>query len=231
MQDPSIKQMAEQIANDPSFMGLTQQLQESMATMMGGAEGAGAAAGGAAAGGGIPGMPPGMPGMPPGMAGMPGMPPMPGMPGMDPANFDPTKYMQAMSGMFQNPQFMQMAEKLGQAIIQVRSVFVQRHGQHLDYNWVQFDGRTADQQQYTDGIGARRKCVPRDLHRILLDPVPIVLDFPLLADLVMQHCSHEAVPCLIAPSEVHCISVCAPFVAISLFHPTAGCCGVSAEPS
>jgi hypothetical protein len=30
--------------------------------------------------------------------------------------------------------------------------------------------------------------------------VPIVLDFPLLADLVMQHCSHEAVPCLIAPS-------------------------------
>jgi hypothetical protein len=111
LNDPSIKQMAEQIANDPSFMGLTQQLQESMATMMGGAEGAGAgaaAAGGAAAGGGIP-------GMPPGMAGMPGMP---GMPGMDPANFDPTKYMQAMSGMFQNPQFMQMAEKLGQAIIQ-----------------------------------------------------------------------------------------------------------------
>jgi hypothetical protein len=52
---------------------------------------------------------------------MPGMPGMPGMPpGMDPANFDPSKYMQAMSGMFQNPQFMQMAEKLGQAIIQVR---------------------------------------------------------------------------------------------------------------
>jgi hypothetical protein len=49
------------------------------------------------------------------MPGMPGMPP-----GMDPANFDPSKYMQAMSGMFQNPQFMQMAEKLGQAIIQVR---------------------------------------------------------------------------------------------------------------
>jgi hypothetical protein len=105
MQDPSIKQMAEQIANDPSFMGLTQQLQESMATMMGGAGGEGAAAAGA--GGGMPpGMPPGMPGMPPG-----------GMP--DPSNFDPTKYMQAMSGMFQNPQFMQMAEKLGQAIIQV----------------------------------------------------------------------------------------------------------------
>jgi len=91
LNDPSIKQMAEQIANDPSFQGLTAQLQESMASMMGGAEGGAAAA----------------------AAAPPAMPPMP-----DPANFDPTKYMQAMSGMFQNPQFMQMAEKLGQAIIQ-----------------------------------------------------------------------------------------------------------------
>lgn len=32
---------------------------------------------------------------------------------------DPSKYMNAMSGMFQNPSFMQMAEKLGQSIIQV----------------------------------------------------------------------------------------------------------------
>lgn len=117
LQDPAIKQMAEQIAGDPSFQGLTQQLQESMAGMMGG--------------GGFPGMP-GMPGAnnaaPAGPAG--GMPAggLPagglaegGMPGglPDPANFDPTRYMQAMSGMFQNPQFMQMAEKLGQAIIQV----------------------------------------------------------------------------------------------------------------
>jgi hypothetical protein len=95
LNDPSIKQMAEQIASDPSFQGLTQQLQESMAGMMGAMGGEGAANGGAASA-----MPPAMP------------------PGMDPANFDPTKYMQAMSGMFQNPQFMQMAEKLGQAIIQ-----------------------------------------------------------------------------------------------------------------
>lgn len=86
LNDPSIKQMAEQIATDPSFQGLTTQLQESMAGMMGGVGGEGAA------------------------GAMPAMP--------DPANFDPTKYMQAMSGMFQNPQFMQMAEKLGQAIIQ-----------------------------------------------------------------------------------------------------------------
>lgn len=88
-QDPAIKQMAEQIANDPSFQGLTSQLQESMSGMLGGG---GAAPAEAAA----------------------------SLPMPDPANFDPTKYMQAMSGMFQNPQFMQMAEKLGQAIIQVR---------------------------------------------------------------------------------------------------------------
>ena len=81
-QDPSIKQMAEQIANDPSFQGLTSQLQDSMAGLMGG-----------------------------------GGPAPTAMP--DPANFDPSKYMQAMSSMFQNQNFMQMAEKLGQAIIQV----------------------------------------------------------------------------------------------------------------
>jgi hypothetical protein len=84
--------MAEQIANDDSFKGLTSQLQESMASLVGG-EGAAAGAGA--------GMPPGM--MPPGMP--------------DPANFDPSKYMQAMSSMFSNPAFMQMAEQLGQAII------------------------------------------------------------------------------------------------------------------
>jgi len=88
-QDPAIKQMAEQIANDPSFQGLTSQLQESMSGMLGGAPPGGEA---------------------------------PSLPVPDPANFDPTKYMQAMSGMFQNPQFMQMAEKLGQAIIQVASL-------------------------------------------------------------------------------------------------------------
>lgn len=80
-QDPSIKEMAEQIAGDPSFQGLTSQLQESMAGMMAGG-GAGPAA-------------------------------------PDPRNFDPAQYMQAMSNMFQNQNFMQMAEKLGQAIIQV----------------------------------------------------------------------------------------------------------------
>jgi len=79
--------MAEKIAQDDSFKGLTAQLQESMTGLMGG-EGAGAAAA-----------------------------PMPAMP--DPSQFDPSKYMQAMSGMFSNPAFMQMAEQLGQAIISV----------------------------------------------------------------------------------------------------------------
>jgi hypothetical protein len=39
-------------------------------------------------------------------------------PAIDPASFDPSKMMGAMSGMFQNPQFMQMAEKLGKTIIE-----------------------------------------------------------------------------------------------------------------
>jgi hypothetical protein len=37
----------------------------------------------------------------------------------DMSALDPSKYMSAMSGMFQNKNFMEMAEKLGQSIIQV----------------------------------------------------------------------------------------------------------------
>lgn len=36
-----------------------------------------------------------------------------------PAGFDTSKYMEAMGGVLQNPQFMDMAEKLGQQIMQV----------------------------------------------------------------------------------------------------------------
>ncbi|GIL43221.1 hypothetical protein Vafri_1023 [Volvox africanus] len=94
LNDPSIKQMAEQIANDPSFKEIAKQMQESFGAMMGNM-GAGGEARAAPAG-----MPPGMP------------------PGAFPPNFDPSKYMEAMQNMFQNPGFMQMAEKLGKTIIE-----------------------------------------------------------------------------------------------------------------
>lgn len=134
--------MAEQIAKDPSFLEVTKQLQESFGGMMGGGGMPGMPGAGGMPGmppgfpgfppgllasmGGMPGMPGGMPGMPagfPGMpAGFPGMPGMPGMPGADGAAAgptDPAKYMGAFSSMFSNPQFMQMAEKLGKTIIEV----------------------------------------------------------------------------------------------------------------
>ena len=82
-QDPGIKDMAEQIANDPSFAQMTQALQTSMAGMAT-PDGNGGAANGAG-----------------------------------PPAFDSTKYMEAMGGVLQNPQFMQMAEQLGQQIMNV----------------------------------------------------------------------------------------------------------------
>eukprot|EP00192_Tetraselmis_astigmatica_P014099 CAMPEP_0117672698 /NCGR_PEP_ID=MMETSP0804-20121206/14055_1 /TAXON_ID=1074897 /ORGANISM="Tetraselmis astigmatica, Strain CCMP880" /LENGTH=317 /DNA_ID=CAMNT_0005481341 /DNA_START=82 /DNA_END=1032 /DNA_ORIENTATION=+ len=97
LNDPSIKSMAEQIAQDPAFSQMTKTLQESMAGLVQpGAEGAAAA-----------------PADPAAAAAPP--------PGLDPANmpnFDPSKYMDAMTNVLQNPQFMQMAEKLGQQIMQ-----------------------------------------------------------------------------------------------------------------
>lgn len=88
-QDPAIKAMAEQIANDPSFKEVTKSLQESMGGLMAGA--------------------PRAPGPAPGAA-----PP-------DMSQLDPSKYMEAMSSMFQNKNFMEMAEKLGKTIIEVRT--------------------------------------------------------------------------------------------------------------
>lgn len=56
-------------------------------------------------------------------AGMPGMPGMPGQQGQEggvgPGMPDNENYMQAMGGVLQNPQFMEMAEKLGQQIMTV----------------------------------------------------------------------------------------------------------------
>ena len=55
--------------------------------------------------------------MPPGGAGMPGA--APGAAGPAAAAFDPSQYMEAMSGVLQNPAFMNMAEQLGSKIMQV----------------------------------------------------------------------------------------------------------------
>lgn len=41
---------------------------------------------------------------------------------------DPAAYMQAMQGMMSNPQFMQMAERLGTQMMQVRALFWRRSG-------------------------------------------------------------------------------------------------------
>ena len=87
LQDPAIKEMAENIARDPAFAQMTAALQQSMGPGAPGVPGgAGAAAGPAAAAA---------------------------------AAFDPSQYMEAMSGVLQNPAFMQMAEQLGSKIMQV----------------------------------------------------------------------------------------------------------------
>lgn len=81
-QDPNIKGMAEQIAQDPAFAQMSAALQASMGGT--GESGLGAAAGA----NGVP-------------------------------QIDPDQYAQAMTSVLQNPQFMDMAEKLGQQIMQV----------------------------------------------------------------------------------------------------------------
>ena len=90
LQDPSIKQMAEQIAQDPAFAQMTAALQASVAGDEAGASGVDGKAGDVPAGG-------------------PG-----GLPTMD-----AEKYAQAMSNVLQNQHFMEMAEKLGQQIMSV----------------------------------------------------------------------------------------------------------------
>lgn len=92
LNDPAIKNMAEQIASDPAFAQMTAALQESL---LGG--GAAGAAGGAAPGGAV------------------GAPPAGGPPALDPA-----KYAEAMQSVMGNGQFLQMAEALGKQIMEVR---------------------------------------------------------------------------------------------------------------
>ena len=93
-QDPSIKQMAEQIAQDPAFAQMTQALQASISTA--GGDHAQVADAPEEAVENVAHAPPGMPAM------------------------DPQKYADAMQNLMQNPQFMEMATKLGNQLISVR---------------------------------------------------------------------------------------------------------------
>ena len=98
--------MAEKIAEDPNFAQMAQAMQANMGGMMGGSPGAPA---------------PATPGRGANTAESTGVPDMPGMPGMAGGmpGMDPAAYANMMSGVLQNPQFVEMAEKLGQQIMQV----------------------------------------------------------------------------------------------------------------
>lgn len=107
-QDPAIKEMAEKIAQDPSFAQMAQAMQASMG-----------------GGGGVPA--PATPGRSSTSAAEPnGVPNMAGLPGMAGAmpGMDPAAYANMMSGVLQNPEFVNMAEKLGQQIMQVTTSVV-----------------------------------------------------------------------------------------------------------
>lgn len=102
LNDPSIREMAESIANNPAFASMTQSLQASLLS------GGGAAAGGEGASSAA--------GAPAGAAAA-----APGAPGMP--LIDPLKYAEVMSSVMGNPDFLTMAEKLGKQIMAVSPFF------------------------------------------------------------------------------------------------------------
>jgi hypothetical protein len=110
LNDPSIREMAESIANNPAFASMTQSLQASLlggggtAAAAGGGEGGASAANADAAPAST-------------ASGTGASAPAPGAPGMPP--IDPSKYAEVMSSVMGNPDFLTMAEKLGKQIMAV----------------------------------------------------------------------------------------------------------------
>ena len=104
LNDPSIREMAESIANNPAFASMTQSLQASL--LGGGAPGAGGEGGASNAATAAAAAAPAA-----------GAPAAPGAPGMPP--IDPSKYAEVMSSVMGNPDFLTMAEKLGKQIMAV----------------------------------------------------------------------------------------------------------------
>lgn len=101
LNDPSIKQMAEQISQDPSFQEMTKALQSSMSGLLGPAGEAAGASGSADA----------SKSADSGESAAPSPADLMGA-------FDPNKYMEAMQGVMSNPEFVNMAQNLGQKIMQ-----------------------------------------------------------------------------------------------------------------
>lgn len=109
LNDPSIREMAESIANNPAFAQMTQSLQSSL--LGGGGNAAGAGAGGSSSGAAADADAPAAAAA--GGGALPaGMPPI-----------DPAKYAEVMSSVMGNADFLSMAEKLGKQIMQVREIF------------------------------------------------------------------------------------------------------------
>jgi len=116
LNDPNIKQMAEQIASAPEFSQMTQVRGRGAAACARGAQRRSRCAADADRA-------PAAQALQANMANGGGMAPggaPPGGPLGGPA-LDPDAYAAAMTGVLQNPQFMQMAEQLGQQIMTVRA--------------------------------------------------------------------------------------------------------------
>ena len=109
LNDPSIREMAESIANNPAFASMTQSLQ---ASLLGGGAGAAGGEGASNADGAAPAA---------AAASAPAAAAAPGAPGMPP--IDPSKYAEVMSSVMGNPDFLTMAEKLGKQIMAVSLSF------------------------------------------------------------------------------------------------------------